>query len=278
MLVTRLGDDRRAVALGEHHQAAALRLEQIDVSVHAARGGRPERARRVALRGLRGTRVVDAVILHVLRQALAAIEPLLELGVGDVARDDQRAGQRQPRADRVAARASRADLAHRPRRDRSCTTSPRELVVRRRRAGTSPGSVSSCSRNTPSRVILPSAWRSAEQRHRDRDRAARAVARQADHAHVVAEVLAAELRADAGRCASSRTCCLPARDRGTRGRARAAWSAACRGSARDASFATLSVCSARGAADHDGEVIRRARRGAERAQLLVEERRAGSSG
>ena len=31
-----------------------------------------------------------------------------------------------------------------------------------------------------------------------RDRARRAVARQADHAHVVAEVLAAELRADAG--------------------------------------------------------------------------------
>ena len=34
-------------------------------------------------------------------------------------------------------------------------------------------------------------------RHRERDRARRAVARQADHAHVVAEVLAAELRADA---------------------------------------------------------------------------------
>ena len=35
-------------------------------------------------------------------------------------------------------------------------------------------------------------------RHADADRARRAVARQADHAHVVAEVLAAELRADAG--------------------------------------------------------------------------------
>ena len=34
-------------------------------------------------------------------------------------------------------------------------------------------------------------------RHRERDRARRAVTRQADHAHVVAEVLAAELRADA---------------------------------------------------------------------------------
>ena len=47
-------------------------------------------------------------------------------------------------------------------------------------------------------MILPSAWRSALQLTADADGAARAVARKADDAHVVAEVLAAELRADPG--------------------------------------------------------------------------------
>ena len=59
------------------------------------------------------------------------------------------------------------------------------------------GSVSSCSRKTPSAVILPSAWRSAEQDTAMATGQRGAVAGQADDAHVVAEVLAAELRADA---------------------------------------------------------------------------------
>ena len=61
------------------------------------------------------------------------------------------------------------------------------------------GLCSSSSRNTPSLVILPSAWRSAEHDTPKPDRQRRAVARQPDHAHVVAEILAAELRADAER-------------------------------------------------------------------------------
>ena len=46
---------------------------------------------------------------------------------------------------------------------------------------------------------LAEGWRSAEHDTAMADRARRAVARQADHPHVVAEVLAAELRADAER-------------------------------------------------------------------------------
>src|SRR6266536_6492859 len=67
------------------------------------------------------------------------------------------------------------------------------IVSGRNRAG----SVSSCSRNTPSRVILASAWRSAEQETRDRDRARGAMPWQPYHPHVVAEVLPTELRSDA---------------------------------------------------------------------------------
>ena len=50
---------------------------------------------------------------------------------------------------------------------------------------------------TPSGVILPSTCRSAEHETAIATGSERAVAGQADHAHVVAEVLAAELGADA---------------------------------------------------------------------------------
>ena len=57
-------------------------------------------------------------------------------------------------------------------------------------------------------MILPSAWRSAEHDTAIATGQRRAVPRQPDDAHVVAEVLAAELRADAGARVSSSTCCL----------------------------------------------------------------------
>ena len=43
------------------------------------------------------------MVLQVLRQALAAVEPLLQLGVRDVARHDQRSREREPGLDRMAA-------------------------------------------------------------------------------------------------------------------------------------------------------------------------------
>src|SRR5262249_31715277 len=108
--------------------------------------------------------------------------------------------------------------------------------------------------------------------HGDRDRAARAVARQADHARVVAEVLAAELRADAGRARDLDGLLLPL-DVAVR--------LALGAAARRQPVEVAGRCELRGlqrvlgarAADDDREVIRRARRGAEPAQLLIEERR-----
>src|SRR5262249_15490451 len=108
-----LGDLPRPVALGEHHQRAAGRLELLDVRVHPARCGRPERARRVPVRGLRRPGVVDGVLTQVLRHRLTGVEPLGDLRVGDVAGDHERSGQRQPGLYRVPGQL-RPDVRHRP--------------------------------------------------------------------------------------------------------------------------------------------------------------------
>ena len=71
------------------------------------------------------------------------------------------------------------------------------------RAGTAPGHVSSCSRNTPFGGDLGEDLAVGAARHADADGQARAVAGQADHPHIMAEILAAELRADAERAGSA---------------------------------------------------------------------------
>ena len=78
-------DDKR-----QRHMAAAVLHEEVDVRVHTAGRRGSEGARRVALRCLGRTRVVDHVVLEVVGQPFAGIDALLQLGVGDVARDDQR--------------------------------------------------------------------------------------------------------------------------------------------------------------------------------------------
>src|SRR3546814_1841927 len=65
----------RPVALGEHHMAAALRLEGVDIGIHPAGGGRAERAGGVAGRRLRRTGIVDRVIAAIIGHRLAAVEP-----------------------------------------------------------------------------------------------------------------------------------------------------------------------------------------------------------
>ena len=103
----------------------------------------------------------------------------------------------------------------------------------------------------------------------ERDRARRAVAREPDHAHVVAEVLAAELRADAELLRELQHLLLELDVAeaaaelvaGARERVEVARRRELRG---------LQRLLGRRAADHEREVVRRARGGAERAQLLVE--------
>ena len=193
----RRGDLRAAVALRQHHQRAARRLELLDVGVHPPGGRRPERARRVALgrlrrarRSRRGGRAG--------RRASARPPP--------AARRSSRARCRgPPPAARSATPGSspaapRAGRGSRPSAGsgRSRTTSPASsrcssVTSGRNRAG----SRSSCSRNTPSGVIFALACRSAEHDTAIADRHRRPVPGQPDHPDVVAEVLAAELRTDA---------------------------------------------------------------------------------
>ena len=134
------------------------------------------------------------------------------------------------------------------------------------------GSVSSCSRKMPSRVILPSAWRSAE------------------HDTAIATGQLAPWRgrrtirtswqkylppnwAPIPVCWASAQHLAPrARRRGTRGRAASPSSAACRGSASMASFAVSTANSADVPPIDDGQVVRRAGRRAERLHLLEDPR------
>ncbi len=107
-------------------------------------------------------------------------------------------------------------------------------------------------------------------RHADADRQAGTVARQADHPDVVAEILAAELRADAEHC--GQLVDLPFHLEVAEGVARlAAWVGSVSSQRVEASLTVLSVSFGRGAADDDGEVVRRAGRGAERLDLRLQE-------
>src|SRR5205085_400507 len=56
---------RAAIALGQGHEAAARGHEFVDIAVHAAGGGRAERARGIALRRLRRPGIVDRMVLDV---------------------------------------------------------------------------------------------------------------------------------------------------------------------------------------------------------------------
>ena len=107
--------------------------------------------------------------------------------------------------------------------------------------------------------------------HAEPDRQRGAVARQADHAHVVTEILAAELRADAERLRHLQDFLLHLQiaEGVAVGRAMGRQRVEI---ARRGELYRLHAEFGRGAADHDRQMIGRARRGAERQHLLLQER------
>src|SRR5690606_22494670 len=107
-----VGDLLRAVALGEHHVGAAGGLEPLVVGVHPARRGGADGPRGVPVGGLGRAGVVDAALPQVLGHGLAGVEPLGDLGVGDVAGHDHGPGERQAGLHRVLGQLG-ADLGHR---------------------------------------------------------------------------------------------------------------------------------------------------------------------
>ena len=116
IVLARVRDLLRAVALGQRNHTPAILLEEIDIGVHPSRRGRAERPGRHAIRrlgrpwervprvqgsGFRVSRrvratvewgkmgitgVIDEMVFDVVRQALALIEPLLQFRMRDVTR------------------------------------------------------------------------------------------------------------------------------------------------------------------------------------------------
>ena len=170
-----------------------MRLQQVDVGVHAASGRRAKGAGRVAIGRFRRARVVDRVVFDVLRQRLTAVDELFQLRVGDIAGHDNRPAQRQAGRHRVL-RQQRQNIAH-----RLVEVDLDRLTL----AG-----LTKMLGNIFARIALQFlnpdpltvdlgfdiAIRRAGDPHAHRARGA--VARQADDADIVGEVFAAELRAE----------------------------------------------------------------------------------
>ena len=134
------------------------------------------------------------MVLEIVGHRLAAIEPLADLGVRGVARDDHRAGQRKPRADRMLAQFGE-DFLHRPgevdAHDRAAELGLVDVGQETRGIVLELLEEHALARDLAERLPVGRAGDAEPDRQRG------AVARQPDHAHVVAEILAAELRADA---------------------------------------------------------------------------------
>jgi len=128
-----------------------------------------------------------------LRQPLAALEPLLELGMGDVARDDERPGEREPRLDGIL-REGAADLGHRLGQidgdNWPAETALVDLGEEARGIALELLEEDAAGIDAAEDLAIGGAGDA------DADGQAGAVARQADDADVVAEILAAELGAD----------------------------------------------------------------------------------
>jgi hypothetical protein len=159
VLLAGVGDLLAAISLGDHDHAAAVALEEIDVAVHAAGGGGAKAAAGHAGGCFGGAGVIDGVILEVVRQRLAGIEHLLQLRMRDVAGDDDGAVDEEARGGGILAQLG-ADLGH-----GAVRVDAHGVGVFAMRSSSGmycSGFVSSFSMKTPSRVILPFAWRSAE--------------------------------------------------------------------------------------------------------------------
>ena len=243
-------------------------MELSDVGVHPAGGRRPEGARRHARRCLGRSGVVDRVVAEVGRHLLTRVEPLLDLRVGDVARHDQWTAQREPRLHRVPGELGE-DRVHRlvevdpddlPGSDLVGDAGTRHVA---RRVGLE------LLEEDPVGGDLGEGLPVGGAGDGDRDGTGRAVAGEADDPDVVAEVLPAELRADAERLGQLEDLLLELEVAEAVGTHRAG----CRQVVEVVRGGILGglqrILRAR-PADDDGKVVGRARGRSERADLLVE--------
>ena len=218
--------------------------------------------------------VVDGVVLEVLRHLLAGVEPLLDLGVRDVAGDDERPGERQPGLDRVLGELGE-DVVHRlVEVDLDDDVAARRADADRvvlvlaevdARVGKEAGRVGlELLEEDALGGDLAEHLPVGRARDRDGDGQRGAVAGEAHDPHVVAEVLAAELRADAELAGQLEHLLLELGVAEAVAGGRRRTSAACRGTSREAYLAVFEGELGARAADDDGEVVGRAGRRAER--------------
>ena len=243
-------------------------LEEFDVAVHAAGGRRTERTRGHAGGGLRRAGVIDGMVLDVLRESFALLEALADLGVRDVAGDDQRAGEREARGDGVLRKLG-PDVRH-----GAVEVDLHDLgrVGVLARLGRDEAAGVRLELLDPDAVLVDLGLGVAVGGTRDgeADRARGSVPREADDAYVEGEPLAAELRADAELMRDLEELGFE------RGVAEGAAMFVARGRERVVIMGRGQLDGLHGrlgggAADDEREVIRRARGGAERLHLLGQE-------
>src|SRR5262249_29893955 len=142
------------------------------------------------------TRVIDRMVLEIVGQPLPALQALAQFRVREVARDDHGPAEREPRLDRIFGEL-REDLLHRPAQvDMHHLTAELggiDLGQIFRRIVLELFEIDALARDLAERLAVGRA------RYPEPDRKRSAVAGKADHAHVVAEIFAAELRAHAQR-------------------------------------------------------------------------------
>ncbi len=254
-----------AIALGQRHQAGAGGLQLRDVGIHARRRGRAEGAGRMAGRRLGGPGIVDRMVAQIVRQGLAGGQALGPFGVDEVAGDDHRAAQ-QHRRTHLEPAERRPDCRHRlgqierdraRRRDGLLRQEARRIVLEALQEHAVAGDP---------RLDLPV----GRAGHAKADRQGAVVARQADHPDIVAEILAAELGADAGLAGQRQDLgfervVAKGTGRSIAGRRQAVEVAAA------GELHGLQAVLGREAADHQGQMVGWTGGGAERAQLLVDE-------
>mmetsp|Transcript_5151 Transcript_5151/g.17059 ORF Transcript_5151/g.17059 Transcript_5151/m.17059 type:complete len:320 (-) Transcript_5151:576-1535(-) len=194
MLLARLGHSLGTVALGQHHHRPSGGLECVHVRVHPSGGGGAKGARDHPVWRLCGPGIVDGVIPHVLGETVALVQPLLQLGVGDVASDDEGAGEGEARLDRAGGESGQ-DGGHRGGEvdadyvgGKGGVSHLWQVLCRVRLEGLQP--------HTPL-VDLAHRLPVSRARHPNAHWTTGAVPRQPHHPNVVTEILAPELRADA---------------------------------------------------------------------------------
>ena len=207
------------------------------------------------------------MVLEIVRQRLAALQPVAQLGVRKVARHDKRPGQGQTGLDRMPGQLCQ-DFRHRP-GEINLHHIVGEVLVGHFRHVFFRMHLELLEENAVLGDLAHGlAVRGAGDGKADRQRCA--MARQADHAHVVAEVLATKLGADA--------CCLRqlvdlffhlkvtegVTGFGALGRQAVEITCGCQ-------LGGLQVHFGRGAADDDRQVVGRAGRRSERQDLFLQE-------